>query len=169
MNDTLFELLTSLERADSGLIEFDPEKHRETLINAEIKIDSYKYILTKYESKIEEIQDEIDQLQTIKNTLQRRSASFRSALVWILKEKKISQFPGVKWVVKLQQRKKISLLGEPDSKTFLALPSIVKRTYVWDKRAFDEAYKKDPQSLAAYAKEDVSEFVKFDLKRSIDD
>ncbi len=152
------------------MIEFDPEKHRETLTKAEIKIDAYKYILTKYDSRMDEIQKEIDELQAIKNTLLRRSSALRDSLLWVMKERKLSQFPGMRWVLKLQKRKRITLVNpSPDSKTFLELPSLVKRTYVWDKKAFDAAYKKDPQSLAAYGKEEVSEFVKFDLNRSIDE
>jgi hypothetical protein len=168
--DTLFSLLTDLEKADSGLVEFDPEQHRDLLLKAEVKIDSYKYILTKYDSRIAEISADIDELVEVKRSLQRRQNALRQLLLWIMKEKGLSEFPGMKFVVKLMRRKKISIvMQEPDSKTFLKFPDLVKRTYCWDKKAFDKAFEKDPQSLEGYGIEDFSEYVQFVTKRGLDD
>jgi hypothetical protein len=168
--DTLLKLLTDLEHADAGLIDFDPEKHHETLVKAEIKIDSYQYILQKYESRIAEIKSEIDQLAKIKSTLENRANSLEKTLLWIMKHRGLDMFPGVKHVLKIVKRKKVVMtVDEPDSQIFLKLPMLVKRNYCWDKRAFNRAFAADPNSLATYAKEEISESIKFDLKRTIDD
>ena len=166
--DTLLKLLTSLEQADNALVDFDPEQHRETLLKAEVKIDSYKYILDRYTSRIAEIDADIEQLTAIKKTLQNRSNSLKDLLLWVLKQRGIDSFPGVKHVVKLMERKRISTLSEPDSSLFFKFPDLVKREYSWDKRAFDKAYIKDVETLGQYAKEDKTEYVQFYLNRSID-
>lgn len=167
--DTLFSLLTDLERADSGLVDVDPEEHRELLLSAELKIDAYKYILAKYESRIAEVQAEVDELTAIKRTLQRRQESLRALLLWVFKEKGIEKFPGVKYTAKHCERKKLSIKVEPDAKIYLAFPNLVKRNYAWDKAAFAREFKKNPNVLSEFATEEKSEFIQFVLNRSIDD
>lgn len=167
--DTLLSLLTTLEQADAGLSEFNPNEHMEFLLKSELKIDSYHYILKKYESRITEVQAEIDELTSIKKSLQTRREGLKSMLIWVLKAKGLDQVPGVKHVVKLMQRKKISILAQADSTLFMKHPDIVKREYSWDKKAFDMAYLKDPQTFGQYASEDKTEYVQFYLKRGIDE
>jgi hypothetical protein len=167
--DTLFSLLTDLERADGGLVEIDPEQHKDLLLSAELKIDAYKYIFQKYDSRITEVQAEIDELTAIKRTLQRRQESLRTLLLWIFKQKGIEKFPGVKYTAKFCERKKVSIKVEPDAKIYLAFPNLVKRSYVWDKAAFAREFKKNPDVLSEFATEEKSEFIQFVLNRSIDD
>jgi hypothetical protein len=153
---------------DNGLLEFDAEKHREQLLKAEIKIDGCHYIVKKYESRIAEVNAEIAELAAIKKTLTNRLDSFEKSMLWILKERGLDAFPGVKYVLKRMERKKIVMTVDPDSQAFLALPTVVKRSYVWDKKAFDKEYWKNPEALGKYAREDKSEYIQFSLNRSID-
>lgn len=168
--DTLFSLLDALEQADEGLLQLKPEEHREALLKAELKIDAYKYVLMRYDSRITEIKNEIEELTAVKRTLEKRQESLKSLLLYILKEKGLEQFPGVKYVVKLMNRKKVSVIErEPNSMDFSEHPDLVKRTYSWDKRAVADAYRKNPELYKHYAVEDVSEFVQFNLRKGLDE
>lgn len=170
MSDSLLKLLTDLEQADTGLIEFDPEQHRETLLKAELKIDSYKYVLNRYASRISEIKDEIEELTAIKRTLENKQNNLLELLFWVMKQKNITKFPGQKYVVSLLKKKNIQIIADnPDSKTFLKFPGLIKRTYAWDKMALKKAYASDPISYAGYAKEEEIEYIKFNLKKGLDE
>jgi hypothetical protein len=168
--DTLFTLLCDLEKADEGLLNYDPEQHKELLLKAEIKIDSCRYFYKKYESRIEEIESDIKELMAIKKTLQNRKEAFKKSMIWVLKEKALKAFPGVNYILKLTKRKNIKpLIPIPDSSTYLAFQNLITRTYKWDRDALTKAYKKDPESLKDYAIEEESESIKFSSKRNIND
>lgn len=165
--DTLLSLLSDLEDADNGLVEFDPEKHRDMLITTELKIDAYKYVMMKYESRIEEINAEIKELTEIKRSLERKSESMKKALLWVLQQKGIEKFPGVKYVISVISKAKIVLDTEPNPAYYLNYPELVRREYSWDKRAFDAAFKSNPE-LAGLAHEEKTSYIQFKLKKGID-
>lgn len=167
--DTLFGLLTYLERSDQELIAFDVDLHKEALERAQLKVDNWKYILNRYESRISEIQREIDELVAVKKLLQQNESAAKRFLLWVLKAKSVDKFKGKRWLLNLRQRKKITAMKEPDTDAMLNFPELVKIGYSWDKKAFDEAFKKNPESLAAYGKEDITEYIDFRLVKGIEE
>lgn len=165
--DTLFSLLTDLENADSGLVEFNPEEHREKLLGAELKIDAYKYVLNKYESRIEEIAKEIAELTAVKRSLESKSTAMKSMVLWIFKQKQLEKFPGVKYVAQVISKKKIVIKTQPDARLYLDFPTLIRREYSWEKREFDKLFATVPQ-LKELATEETTDYIKFNLKKGIE-
>lgn len=166
MGDSLNDLLSYLHKADEGLIEFDPEKHKETLLEAEIKIDSYKYILNKYDLAILDAKQNIEAYQAIKKTLENKAERLKNLLLWIMKSKQLNEISGQKHSVKLCSKDVIAITAEPSAATRLHHPDLVKVKYSWDKVAFDKAFKNSDE-LKSFAELTKTDFIKFSLKRSV--
>jgi len=167
-NDTLLSLLSDLENVDNGLLNFNPEEHRELLLKAELKIDAYKYMDVKYDSRIREVADEIKALTEIKRSLESKQTALRKTMIWVFKEKSIDKFSGVKYVASLISKTKISIFRtEPDAPLYFKFPHLIKREYSWDKRAFDNEFKSNPE-LQNFATEEKSEYITFKLKKGLD-
>lgn len=163
---TLWQILTALEMADQELQ--SSEVQMDLLQAAETKIDSFKYILTKLESRSKEIQNEIDELSEIKSSLQNKVKSIKALLLKVFKEKGIDKQPGLKYVASLVKKKNISITVEADSALALQYPKLITRSYKWDVNAFKKDLKRDP-NLKKFAVEELSEQIRFTLKKGISD
>lgn len=164
--DTLLSLLTDLENVDNGLIEFDPETHREVILKTSLKIDNYKYMLTKYDSRISEIAAEIAELTIAKSTLQKKQDALKAMMLYAFQEKSIDKFPGERYVASRISKEVVVIKQQPDPRTYLAYPNLVRREYSWDKRAFDSEFKTN-ESLKDFATVEKSEYIKFNLIKGV--
>jgi hypothetical protein len=167
---TLSYLLYLLQQSEQGLMEFDEDAQRALVEDLKDKVDSYKYIDSKFDAEIERLGNQIQDLIEAKRSMVRNKEKLRELMAWHMNEKGYDRLPGQEYQVTLVKKKDVVLkLPEANAQVFMLYGAdFVKRTYAWDNTAIKKAIKAGDEKFQGFGEEVETSHVQFRVRKQLE-
>lgn len=159
---TLADLLGALQKAENGLIEFDP-----SLIEAlNDKVDDYKYVDDSFDAHIAWVSEQIRRLSDLKKSFVSNQERFRDRLAYLMKNSGYEKLPGEVNQLSLVTKKEVELLiSTPSAEAYREYgEKYVNREYSWKKTPIKKLILSDPIAFTNLGTVKEKSHVKFSLK-----
>lgn len=143
MSGSLPSLLSTLTAADEGLLELTDEDLQELGKELFKKVDSYHYLLEKFEGEIERYTKRIAEFQEKKKNLQASKDRLKELLMYNMSVNKFEMLSGDDYQVKMHRRKDVdvNVTGDPTVMQYNTMPALVKQKFVWNNAAIKAGVK----------------------------
>jgi phage host-nuclease inhibitor protein Gam len=164
---TLAALLQLMEEVDGGLADLTPEQMRDIAQQAEVKVDSYAYMIEKFESEAARLDGRIKAFQEAKKSAIAKAESLRSLIAHHMQANGLTQMPGQDYRVSLRRSESVKVNTEPNADMYCAFAEYIRTKYEWDKAAVKQALKSGNTELEAFAKVVEGVSPQFQVKRAL--
>ncbi len=166
---TLVDLLYTLQQADMELLSFSPEEQAGMVDDLGDKVDSYKYIIDKFDSEITRISDQISYLCDTKQSLANNKEKLRELMAYHMREKGFEKLPGKIWNVALRNTKYIDYsLGEATSNAYRHYgEEFISRNYSWNKANIKNKILAEPEKYRELGEVREKSHVVFTVRKDL--
>ena len=133
----LFDLLAQMEDVVEGLLQMTVDELDDLKEATKEKVDGYKTILDTYDVYISRYKKEIDDLASIKKSLETKQKNLREWIALQMDQFKYERLPGEKYKVSLRKTKSYQLKqehAECGPVHYAQYQDFIKRTYAWEKK-----------------------------------
>lgn len=167
--DTLGQMLYLLNATDQGLEELQPDKLKELFSDLSDKVDSYKYMLEKFDMEVARLKNRIAEYQSTKKTLENNRKALLDLMKYHMEEKGFQKLPGNDYVASLVKRRdaQVKTLQSPSAADYRKWPAFVKREYSWSVSSLKEAIKQDPEGFKSFGEVVETSYLTFKVRKGV--
>jgi hypothetical protein len=153
---SLPNILSLMTQVDEGMINASVEDMTALMEKAELKVDSYKYIIDKFESESERLANKIKDFQASKKVIDSKVERIKSLLVFSMQKNSFTKFNGEEYKVRLQASKSVAVKREPAAMDMVESPEFVRVKYEWVKPEIKKALDSGKEISFAEFKESLA-------------
>lgn len=153
---SLSDLLTTFDGIDSGEIQvsaYDLDRLQTALLT---KIDAIRYVIAEWQSAAERHTDfaaeHLDQKKIFEKKIQR----LKETVSFVMRRNKFEKLTGDEWQISLRRSESVETVGDPDDGMAELFPTLIRKSYAWNKTEIKELLKSGHALPFAQVKENYS-------------
>jgi hypothetical protein len=155
------QILKLMTAVDEGMAELSVDEMRELAKTAAIKVDSYRYMITKLRSESERLAAEAEPILKASKSLARKADGLESLLCWHLRENKLTGMPGERFRVELRASRSVKVNPQAEAGAYIRYADFMRLKYEWDKNKLQAALKRGDEAAREIAEFEENYSVQF--------
>jgi hypothetical protein len=158
---SLGEILRLMQAADEGMAELTADDMRTLGEMAGLKVDGYRYMISKYEAEAKRLAEEAAPIVKASQTMARKAASLERLLLWRLQSNKLERMPGERFMVELKASRAVKVRPTAEAGAYVRYADFMRLKYEWDKVKLTAALKKEDPAAKEIAEFETNYKIEF--------